>query len=233
MVMTVKICANNILYWGTECLLFFHDKYADVDFMASVRPDLERIWAITRRLEAMYREWNVLEYREWRRAIVPTQAFPGMFQRHVDMAGGFDDDGVRARLAATADMMEAFAVLAFSRAAQNLGDAAPGEDVKINPYAVSLDPGSVGGRRPVRRVWSFVGRSARDRRGRPGEPVPGGGCAARLSCCWRWLTRLRGGSAPSRTPRAGRCASTRTPCSASRRRRSRCRRSSSTAAARG
>ena len=140
MVMTVKICANNILYWGTECLLFFHDKYADVDFMASVRPDLERIWAITRRLEAMYREWNVLEYREWRRAIVPTQAFPGMFQRHVDMAGGFDDDGVRARLAATADMMEAFAVLAFSRAAQNLGDAAPAEDVKINPYAVSLDP---------------------------------------------------------------------------------------------
>ena len=71
---------------------------------------------------------------------MPTQAFPGMFQRHVDMAGGFDDDGVRARLAATADMMEAFAVLAFSRAAQNLGDAAPAEDVKINPYAVSLDP---------------------------------------------------------------------------------------------
>lgn len=140
MVMTVKICANNILYWGTECLLFFHDKYADVDFMASVRPDLERIWAITRQLEAMYREWNVLEDREWRRAIVPTQAFPGMFQRHVDMAGKFDDDGVRSRLAATADTMEAFAVIAFSRAATNLGDAAPGEDVKINPYAVSLDP---------------------------------------------------------------------------------------------
>jgi len=31
-------------------------------------------------------------------------------------------------------------VLAFSRAAVNLGDAAPGEDEKINPYAVSLDP---------------------------------------------------------------------------------------------
>ncbi len=140
MVMTVKICANNILYWGTECLLFFHDKYADVDFMASVRGDLERIWAITRRLEAMYREWNALEDREWRRAIVPTQAFPGMYQRHVDMAGGFDEDGVRDRLASTADLMEAFAVLAFSRAAQNLGDVAPGEDEKINPYAVSLDP---------------------------------------------------------------------------------------------
>jgi flavin-dependent dehydrogenase len=140
MVMTVKICANNILYWGTECLLFFHDKYADLDFIASVRPDLERIWAITRRLEEMYREWHALEDREWRRAIVPTQDFPGMFKRHVDMAGGFDDDGVRDHIASTADLMEAFAVLAFSRAAINLGDAAPGEDDKINPYAVSLDP---------------------------------------------------------------------------------------------
>ena len=31
-------------------------------------------------------------------------------------------------------------MLAFYRAAQNLGDAAPGEDEKINPYAISLDP---------------------------------------------------------------------------------------------
>ncbi len=140
MVMTVKICANNILYWGTECLLFFHDKYTDLDFMAAVRPDLESIWAITLRLEAMYREWNVLENREWRRAIVPTAAFPGMYQRHLDMAGDFDDDGLKARLASTVDLMEGFAVIAFHRAATNLGDAAPGEDEKIDPYAVSLDP---------------------------------------------------------------------------------------------
>jgi hypothetical protein len=36
--------------------------------------------------------------------------------------------------------MEAMAVIIFHRAARNLGDAAPGEDRKINPYAVSLDP---------------------------------------------------------------------------------------------
>jgi len=30
--------------------------------------------------------------------------------------------------------------LAGRRAAQNLGDAAPADDVKINPYAVSLNP---------------------------------------------------------------------------------------------
>ena len=75
--------------------MFFHDKYTDVEFMAAVRPDLERIWAITRVLEAMYREWHGLEEREWRRAIVPTHAFPGMFQRHLDMGGGFDEETLK------------------------------------------------------------------------------------------------------------------------------------------
>jgi flavin-dependent dehydrogenase len=140
MVMTVKICANNILYWGTVGLLFFHEKYTDPEFIASVRPDLERIWSLTRVLEAMYREWNAVESREWRRAIVPTTDFPAMVERHTDMAGGFDDETLRAKLAATAELMESFAVLAFHRAARALGDAAPGDDEKINPYAISLDP---------------------------------------------------------------------------------------------
>src|SRR5207237_864777 len=84
-----EIVASNILYRGTPCLLFFDEKFTDVDIMAAVRPDLERIWGITRALEAMYREWNVVEPRaDWmRRAIVPTQNFPAMFERHVDMAG--------------------------------------------------------------------------------------------------------------------------------------------------
>ena len=47
---------------------------------------------------------------------------------------------MRERLRSTAELMEGFAVMAFHRAAQNLGDAAPSEDEKINPYAVSLDP---------------------------------------------------------------------------------------------
>jgi flavin-dependent dehydrogenase len=140
LVMNVKIGGNNILYWGTLGLLFFHRKLTDVEFMAAVRPDLERIWAVTKRLEAMYREWNQLESREWARAMVPTSAFPAMFERHVDMAGGFDDETLKQKIASTADLMEAYAVLAFHRAASALGDAAPGEDEKINPYAVSLDP---------------------------------------------------------------------------------------------
>jgi len=140
LVMNVKISGNNILYWGTIGLLFFHRKLADVEFMASVRPDLDRIWAITKQLEAMYREWNAIESREWRRAMVPTAGFPAMFQRHVDMAGGFDDETLKQKLRETADLMEAYAVLAFHRATRALPDGGPGEDEKIDPYKVHLDP---------------------------------------------------------------------------------------------
>jgi flavin-dependent dehydrogenase len=139
-VMNVKIGANNIHYWGCNALLFFKRKWDDLEFLERVRPDVERIWAITRQLEAMYREWHALEDREWRRALVSTAAFPAMFERHEDLEREFDDDALAAQFAANAELMEAYAVLAFHRAATNLGDAAPGEDEKINPYAVSLDP---------------------------------------------------------------------------------------------
>jgi flavin-dependent dehydrogenase len=140
LVMNVKISANNIYYWGCLGLLFFHRKLTDLELMAAVRPDVERMWTMTRTLEAMFREWHELESREWRRAMVPTQGFPAMFERHTDMVAGFDDEQLKARMAANADLLEAYGVLAFARAARNLGDAAPGDDQKINPAAISLDP---------------------------------------------------------------------------------------------
>jgi flavin-dependent dehydrogenase len=139
-VMNVKIGCNNIHYWGCNALLFFKRKWADPEFIARVRPDVERIWGITRRLEPMYREWNALDSREWRRALVSTAGFPAMFERHEDLERDFDDDALAAQLASNADLMEAYAVLAFHKAAKSLPDGQPDEDETINPYAVSLDP---------------------------------------------------------------------------------------------
>jgi flavin-dependent dehydrogenase len=138
--MSVKIGANNILYWGVNALLFFHRKLADLEFMEAVRPDVERVWALNRRLEAMYREWNALDGREWKRAYVSPVAFPAMLERHIELVAGFDDETLKAKIASNADLMEAYTLVLFNKAAQQLGDAAPGEDVKLNPYAVGLDP---------------------------------------------------------------------------------------------
>jgi flavin-dependent dehydrogenase len=140
LVMSVKILANTFYYWGVLGLLFFHRKLDDLELMASIRPDVERTWAITKQLEVLFREWHELEEREYRRAMIRPQLFPPMFERHTDMVAGYGDDQIKARLRETADIMEAMAVIVFHRAARNLGDAAPDEDRQINPYAVSLQP---------------------------------------------------------------------------------------------
>jgi flavin-dependent dehydrogenase len=139
-IMSVKIGANNILYWGVNALLFFHRKLADLEFVEAVRPDVERVWALNRRLEALYREWNALDAREWKRAYVSPVAFPAMLERHIELVAGFDDETLKAKIASNAELMEAYTLILFNKAAEQLGDAAPGEDVKLNPYAVSLDP---------------------------------------------------------------------------------------------
>jgi hypothetical protein len=63
-----------------------------------------------------------------------------MVDRQTDLVAGFDDEQLVAKIKSNADLLEGIAVLLFTRAARNLGDAAPGEDVRINPYAISLDP---------------------------------------------------------------------------------------------
>jgi len=109
MVMTVKICANNILYSGTD---------------------------------------------------------------------GFDDDGIRARLAATADTMKAFAMLALSRAAQNLGTRRQARTWRSTPTRCRWL--RIGGR-PTGCSTAVVFRSARFATLRP----PGG-----RTCSWRrWRSR--------------------------------------------
>jgi hypothetical protein len=140
LVMALKVGINNFYYWGCVGLLFFHRKLTDLELMAAVRPDVERMRAILRVFESMFREWNELEDHEWIRGMVSPRVFPGLLDRHNDLIAGFDDDQLTARIAANADLFEAVAVLTFHRAARNLGDAAPGENEKINPYAISLDP---------------------------------------------------------------------------------------------
>jgi flavin-dependent dehydrogenase len=139
-IMGAKIAVNNILYWGANALLFFHRKLTDLDFMAAVRPDVERIWSLNRRLEELFRQWHALESREWRRGNVGVTDFPALIQLHVQLAAGFDDETLKAKLRANANLLEAVAVLVFTKAASALGDAAPSEDEKVNPYAVSLEP---------------------------------------------------------------------------------------------
>jgi hypothetical protein len=137
--MSAKVASNNILYWGVNALLFFHGKFADIDFMLSVRKDVDRVWSLNTRLEALYREWHELDPREWQRGGV-MGLFPGLRERQAQLRAGFTDEELAAQLAKNADLMEGCTVLIFAKAAKSLGDAAPPPNARINPYAVSLNP---------------------------------------------------------------------------------------------
>jgi flavin-dependent dehydrogenase len=139
-IMIAKIAANNIVYWATTALLFFHDKLTEPEFMAEVRPDVEPFWELTERLEQLFRDWLPLAEHERRQAYVPTTGFPGMGLRHVELVSGFDDEALKAKIAENRRLMEAVTVWIFHKAAESLGDRAPDPETPINPYAISLQP---------------------------------------------------------------------------------------------
>ena len=139
-VMFAKICSNNIIYWATHALLFFHRKLTDPAFMSEVMPNLARFWRASGRLELLFRDWFRLAGREYRRAFVAPTGFPSMGMRHVELAAGFDDDALKAKIAENADLYEAVAVLIFHKAAGSLPGGPPDPDARINPTAISLDP---------------------------------------------------------------------------------------------
>ena len=140
LVMTAKITTNNIMYWSTTGLLFFNRKLVDLDFMAAVQPDVERIWTLNRRLEHLFREWHTLQDQEWRNAYAAVVTFPGMVGRHLDLQNEYDDDALKAKIADDVRLMEALAVSIFFKAARSLGEAALPDDARVVPYAVGLDP---------------------------------------------------------------------------------------------
>ena len=139
-IMIAKIATNNIVYWSTHALLFFHEKLQEPEFMAEVWPTFERFYQLTEKLELMFRDWIEIGAHERQDAYVPTTGFPGMGLRHVELVSGFDDEALKAKVAEDLKLMEAVTVWVFHRAAESLGDRAPDPETPVDPYAISLKP---------------------------------------------------------------------------------------------
>ena len=166
--------------------------------MAAVRPDVDRIWRLNRRLEQLYSRWQELEPQSWHRGYVGVTDFRALIQRHVELAGGFDDETLKAKIAANADLLEAIAVLIFAKASRTLGDVAPDETTKIDPYAVGLDPD----RWEADGLFDGSGMTIEEARA-----SPAGGMRA---CSWR-RSRARPDTVPAPLKSAAGSTATRSP----------------------
>ena len=138
--MSAKVAVNFMLYWGAITPLFFHRKLTDLEFMAEVRDDLERIDRLNGAVEQVCLAWHRLEDREWTRSYISLGEFRGLAFMHVNLAAGMDDAALREKIADNRRLMEAAAVTVFHNAASALGSQAPDHDTRIDPYAISLEP---------------------------------------------------------------------------------------------
>jgi flavin-dependent dehydrogenase len=138
--MNAKIAVNFAWYWAGVALVFFHRKLTDLDFMADVRKDLDLINDANEAVERVCLEWHRLDDREWRRGYISIGDYPGLAFLHLGLAAGLDDDALKQKLTENRRIMEAASVIVFHKAAENLGDPKPAEEVRIDPYAVSLQP---------------------------------------------------------------------------------------------
>lgn len=141
-VYAAKLTWDYVGYWGIQALRMYNDKLCDKDFTFSVAPVLGRLNELSPRVEQLFRDWHGLGRGENPTGLhaVPS-SFPGLWDRLLELHADFDDDGLRARFAATIELHEALAVVLFHKAARRLPDGPPDPAQRVNPYAVSLEPG--------------------------------------------------------------------------------------------
>lgn len=106
-VMTAKVSWDNACYWGITALLFFQDRFRDLEFMTSIDPIMRRFFVLHGRMQSMFNEWDRTTPAQPRSgaANVTDVDFLRRFQE--DLSGPSLEDGpLRARLAENFELLE-------------------------------------------------------------------------------------------------------------------------------
>jgi len=139
-VMTAKLLWEFALYWATVALPFFNDKMQDLDFAAATADEFKRVFAVSSRMEHLFRDWHELDQGEWRSAFIANSSFPGLWRLHTDLQTPLDEEALKAKYVENAELLEALAIVLFSKAAERLPNGSIDAEAKINPAAISLKP---------------------------------------------------------------------------------------------
>ena len=139
-VMTAKLLWEFALYWATVALPFFNDRMHDLDFAAATSQEFERVLSVSGRMEHLFRDWHELDQRDWRGAFIANSSFPELWRLHTDLQAPFDREALKAKYVENAGMLEALAVVIFSKAAEQLPNGGIDAETTINPAAIGLKP---------------------------------------------------------------------------------------------
>jgi flavin-dependent dehydrogenase len=140
-VMHAKVLWDYFGYWSMNAFRSFHGKLCDLRFTGEITPGIQRALSLSGRMGQLFRDWNAADGREWRGAFIEGRTFPALWDRHLQLVATFEDDeALKNRFLENVRLMEALAVVLFSKAVAATGDELPA-DRPINPHAIVLDPG--------------------------------------------------------------------------------------------
>jgi flavin-dependent dehydrogenase len=134
----VKLHWDYTYYWSYPALWFFHKKLTDLEFLAKTRPEFDRAVQLHFRMQEFFREWHALDGRSYTDTFVTL--FPHLIQISDELDDQLDDEALIAKATRDREVMEAFAITVFEKAARLLPDVKIDLKTPVNPYAISLDP---------------------------------------------------------------------------------------------
>ncbi len=140
-VMMAKQLFDNFAYFSTLAFLFLQGRTVRPEVMFElVDVIVQRAIPLLNRTQGFFREWHALDQREWEGVSVLTDKFTPEHERQNRLARTYDDDAeFKADFEENMSLVEAAVVVMFHWAARLLPEQ-PGEDVPINPRAISLKP---------------------------------------------------------------------------------------------
>lgn len=136
-VMVVKVAWDFAIYWAFIGMVFFHRKYCDLEFMASMADIADRFARLSSRVQQFFREWSRLGKGTWSPTYVDGLSVSFLYQLNCDLTTPFSDDELRAKIRNNLRFCENLAAAMFKRVAQLMPGGLP--KGSVNPYAITLD----------------------------------------------------------------------------------------------
>jgi flavin-dependent dehydrogenase len=114
-----------VWYWASIGPIFFHDKFTDLEFVRSIRQELVHFQVLQRKMQDFFRAWDETTKDEVHSdAHVDLTQIPFIYPLvHLEMDGGYDDDGLRAKLRDNVSLLETVGAEMYRQAYGSLPDA--------------------------------------------------------------------------------------------------------------
>ncbi|MGD2114564.1 MAG: tryptophan 7-halogenase [Acidobacteriota bacterium] len=139
-VMTAKVVWDSVVYWGFLILVFFNRRLCDLELMAAVREELQRVNHLNARMQELFRLWDRRDRAPRRPVFIDIMDLGFLRELHWNLDRPSEPPELARRIGDNRRLLEAVAVELVRLAAGALDLAPPGEG--FDPYTASLEPGS-------------------------------------------------------------------------------------------